>query len=74
MSEDWDSKRVTVVAGVAAGVAVAAGIGYWVYGRFIHNPVVNGERVLEANAPGLLSVWRYHQWFGKCDKQAFRKG
>ena len=34
---------------------------------------MNGEAVLKTNAPELLAVWRYYQWFGSCDKTSFRR-
>ena len=29
--------------------------------------------MLAANAPQLLSVWRYYQWKGSCDKRTFKR-
>ena len=31
------------------------------------------QLVLAANAPQLLSVWRYYQWKGSCDKRTFKR-
>ncbi len=69
---DFDTKKALYVAGGALATAAAAYAGYYVYGRWIYDPEVNGERVLKSNAPELLAVWRYHQWFGACDERTFR--
>lgn len=75
MSEEWSAQDYAVVAAAtAAGLAVGGYAAYFVYGRWLYDPQVSGERVLEANAPNLLAVWRYYQWWGECDKKAFRKG
>jgi hypothetical protein len=66
-------KKAAVGAGAVLAGAVTAYAGYYIYGRWIFNPQVNGELVLQANAPELLAVWRYHQWWGACDKAAFRR-
>lgn len=75
MSEDGvDLRNAALYAGVAAAAGLAlGGLGYYVYGRWVYNPPVPGELLLETTAPGLLREFRYHQWWGCCDKKAFRR-